>query len=98
MASREAVSDDPIEMQSCGWFWTMVEVGVGIVATCLPTFGPILFESHAALSSLRTTLSGFVPLLGKDTDSEKPSYQRQESVSGDAESAATYSPSMRHMV
>ena len=73
----------------------MIEVGVGIVATCLPTLGPLLFESHSAYTSLKATLSGFVPLLGKDTVSEKASFTRRDS---EADNSPPHTPTTHQMV
>ena len=50
--------------QSVGNFWIMLEVDLAMVASCMPTFGPLVFETHSALESLRKTMSGFLPLSG----------------------------------
>lgn len=77
----------------------MVELGVGIVATCMPTFSPLFFESEAALWSLKSTLSGFVPLVGKDYTSEKSqATQRGGSDADRAESGVSRGPSTHSAV
>ena len=88
-----------IGSQSLIIFWNVVELGVGIIATCMPAFSPLFFESEAALWSLKATLSGFAPLIGKDYVSEKSrETNRQDSAGDGAESNVGHESSVHSVV
>ena len=58
-----------------------------MVATCLPALGPLVFEAESVFSSLRSTLSGFLPLIGNDSGSEKIPIHRPSTGNSDANKA-----------
>lgn len=65
-------------------FWAMVELGVAMVAICLPTFGPLLKDlaPENAMKSVRSWIS-LVPLTGSGSRTRQTSSKPRD-IPGDS--------------